>query len=162
LASQDVNSIDIYKDGALVSNCTGKAGTASPNPCVLSRQRLPDDGGGQDGEVTVLTASASSWCAVVPKTSVIWATPASVPVGTALSNLQLNATANVPGTFVYTPASGTLMSTAGNQTLSVTFTPNDTVNYTTVTKTVMLNVVAAGTATMTSSLGGIESDASIQ
>ena len=29
--------------------------------------------------------------------------------GTALSATQLNATANVPGTFVYTPAAGTVL-----------------------------------------------------
>jgi hypothetical protein len=40
---------------------------------------------------------------------ITWATPASVVAGTALGATQLNATANVPGTFVYTPASGTAL-----------------------------------------------------
>ncbi|HSS96514.1 MAG TPA: hypothetical protein VLK33_05780, partial [Terriglobales bacterium] len=35
-----------------------------------------------------------------------------------------NAAASVPGTLVYTPAAGTVL-TAGTQTLSVAFTPND-------------------------------------
>jgi hypothetical protein len=52
-----------------------------------------------------------------------WANPAPIPVGTPLSNTQLNATDSVPGTFVYTPANGTILP-AGTQTLSVTFTPN--------------------------------------
>jgi hypothetical protein len=51
-----------------------------------------------------------------------WANPAPIPVGTALSNTQLNATDSVPGTFVYTPVKGTVLA-AGTQTLSVTFTP---------------------------------------
>ena len=70
---------------------------------------------------------------------ITWATPASIVYGTALSAAQLNATASVPGTLVYTPAAGSVL-TAGTDTLSVTFTPTDTVNYTTVTRTVQLTV----------------------
>ena len=65
---------------------------------------------------------------------ITWAAPSAVTYGTALSSTQLDATANVPGTFVYTPAAGTVLN-AGSQTLSVTFTPTDTTNYTTATKT---------------------------
>ncbi len=54
-----------------------------------------------------------------------WVPPAPIPYGTALSGTQLNATASVPGTFVYTPAAGTVL-TAGTQALAVTFTPTDT------------------------------------
>ena len=35
---------------------------------------------------------------------ITWPTPVPVPIGTALSSLQLNAVANIPGTFTYTPA----------------------------------------------------------
>ena len=42
----------------------------------------------------------------------------------------------VAGTFVYTPASGTVLGAGAAQTLSVTFTPTDTANYTTATATV--------------------------
>jgi hypothetical protein len=59
---------------------------------------------------------------------ITWATPAAIIYGTPLSSTQLNATASVPGTFTYLPAAGTLL-TAGANPLSVTFTPNDTVNY---------------------------------
>jgi len=81
--------------------------------------------------------------AIVPV--ITWATPAAVTYGTALSATQLNATAatsggvNVPGTFVYSPAAGAVLN-AGTQTLTVTFTPADSVNYTTATKTVSLTV----------------------
>ena len=44
------------------------------------------------------------------------------------------------GRFVYTPASGTVLGAGSNQTLSVTFTPTDTTDYTTATKTVSINV----------------------
>jgi len=59
--------------------------------------------------------------------------------GTALSATQLNATALVQGTFVYTPAAGTVIA-AGTQTLSVTFTPTEVTNYTTAQASVSLVV----------------------
>ncbi len=71
--------------------------------------------------------------------TITWATPSAVAYGTALSATQLNATASVPGTFNYNPASGVVPS-AGNDTLSVTFTPTDAVDYTTATATVTLTV----------------------
>lgn len=80
----------------------------------------------------------------VPATpQVTWASPAAVPVGTPLGPLQLDATANVPGTFAYSPAAGTVESTAGTVSLSVTFTPTDTAHYTTTTASVTLQVIAA-------------------
>src|SRR6202040_1967543 len=69
-------------------------------------------------------------------------TPASILYGPALSATQLNATASVPGTLVYTPAAGNIPA-AGTDTLSVTFTPTDTTNYTTATKTVQITVTQA-------------------
>ena len=44
---------------------------------------------------------------------------------------------SVPGTFVYTPAAGTVLTAGAAQTLSVTFTPTDAANYTTATATVV-------------------------
>ena len=83
-------------------------------------------------------------CTVGPKApTVTWTTPAPVTAGTALSAAQLNAAANVAGTFAYTPPAGTIVSVAGAQTLSTTFTPTDTAKYTTVTRTVTLQVNAA-------------------
>jgi N-acetylneuraminic acid mutarotase/DNA-binding beta-propeller fold protein YncE len=72
---------------------------------------------------------------------ITWPTPLAILVGTPLSSTQLNATANVPGSFVYTPGAGTVLS-AGWQTLSVTFTPSDTADYNTVTTSVTLVVYA--------------------
>ena len=74
-----------------------------------------------------MTAAAS--IVVAKATPVItWANPAGITYGTALSGTQLNATANVNGSFVYSPATGTVLN-AGSQTLSVTFTPDDAANY---------------------------------
>jgi hypothetical protein len=73
-----------------------------------------------------------------------WPIPASIVQGTALSATQLNATASVAGTFVYSPAAGTVPS-IGTQTLAVTFTPTNTTLYTTATATVSLVVTAPRT-----------------
>ena len=71
--------------------------------------------------------------------TITWPAPAAITYGTALSATQLDATASVPGAFVYSPAAGTLL-TAGKQTISVTFTPTDTVDYTNATASVTLQV----------------------
>ena len=70
---------------------------------------------------------------------VTWATPAAITYGTGLSATQLNATASVPGTLVYSPAAGTVL-TAGRRTLHVTFTPTDTADYATVVGTQVITV----------------------
>ena len=49
----------------------------------------------------------------------------------------------MPGTFVYTPAAGTVLNAGAGQTLSVTFTPTDTANYTPATATVPITVLKA-------------------
>ncbi len=71
--------------------------------------------------------------------TVTWTAPAAILYGTALSGTQLNATASVPGAFVYTPATGTVLG-AGTQTLSVTFTPTDALDFSAVTQTVQITV----------------------
>src|SRR5262249_216131 len=77
-----------------------------------------------------------------------WATPSAIAVGTALSNTQLNATASLPGTFVYAPPAGTVLLAGAGQTLSVTFTPADTANYATATPTVLLSVIGPPAITL--------------
>ena len=89
------------------------------------------------------SATASVFLAVNKATPVItWSAPAAITQGTALSGTQLDATASVAGTFVYTPASGTVLA-AGTQTLSVNFTPTDSTNYSTASASVSLTVNAA-------------------
>ena len=86
------------------------------------------------------TATATQKLTVNKAVPVItWPVPAAITYGTALSGAQLDATANVPGAFVYSPAAGTVLK-AGTQTLSVTFTPTDTTDYTAATATQKLTV----------------------
>ena len=89
-----------------------------------------------------------NWSITQATPIITWATPAPIAKGTPLSSAQLDATANVPGTFVYSPSAGTVLS-VGTQTLKVTFTPTDTVNYTTAAATVSLTVKNTTAATIT-------------
>jgi hypothetical protein len=61
--------------------------------------------------------------------TIIWPAPAAITYGGALSATQLDATASVPGAFVYNPAAGAVLPAGAGQTLSVTFTPTDTADY---------------------------------
>jgi hypothetical protein len=81
--------------------------------------------------------------------TVTWGNPADITYGTALSGIQLNATASVPGTFVYTPAAGTVLNAGAGQILSVDFTPTDMVNYNSVLGTTVTINVNKATPTVT-------------
>ena len=78
---------------------------------------------------------------------IVWEQPGDIGDDTPLSSLQLNATSGIPGTFVYTPEIGTLLKVGLAQELKVDFTPNDTENYTTASKTIKINVFKFGTVT---------------
>jgi len=105
---------------------------------ILSLTFTPSD------TIDYTSATASTTLTVNQGTPTLsWPSPSAINSGTALSESQLDATANVLGTFVYTPQSGTVLG-AGSQTLSVTFTPNDTVDYTTVTANTTLTVIQLG------------------
>ncbi len=71
-----------------------------------------------------------------------WPAPAPVLSGSPLGALQLNATANVPGTFAYTPPVGTVLPVGNAQWLSVIFTPADSATYATLTNRVLIDVGA--------------------
>src|SRR4029077_10100048 len=89
------------------------------------------------------TATKTATINVLKATPTIaWSNPADITYGTTLSGTQLNATAGA-GTLVYTPAAGALLNAGSGQTLSVTFTPTDSANYTPATKTVTINVLKA-------------------
>jgi hypothetical protein len=94
------------------------------------------------------TATATVTLTVNKATPAItWATPAAITFGTALSATQLNAKASVSGALVYSPAAGTVPA-VGTDTLTVTFTPTDTTDYTTATGSVLLKVNPAPSFTL--------------
>ncbi len=87
-------------------------------------------------------ASATITLTVTKATPVvIWGTPSGITAGTALSATQLNASANVAGTFTYSPAAGTAP-VAGTETLTAIFTPGDAADYASATASVPLVVNA--------------------
>lgn len=61
---------------------------------------------------------------------VTWSAPASIVYGSPLGAAQLDASANVPGTFTYTPAGGAVLDAGSGQVLSVAFTPQVATYYT--------------------------------
>src|SRR5579862_570447 len=75
--------------------------------------------------------------------TITWANPADIPYGTALSATQLNATASVAGSFVYTPAAGVVLNAGSGQNLHVDFTPTDGADYGSTSKDVSINVLQA-------------------
>ena len=88
----------------------------------------------------------NSWgieIAGVTAPTIAWTNPPAIIYGTPLDPGQLNATANVPGTFVYNPPAGTLLAVGDNQPLSVTFLPDDTNNYTMTSASALLTVLPA-------------------
>lgn len=82
---------------------------------------------------------------------VSWPAPPAISYGTELSATQLNATASVPGTFVYTPAAGNVLA-PGKYTLSVSFVPEDSEKYSMARAAVELEV--KGLPDITSSPAG--------
>ncbi|HYW69578.1 MAG TPA: PxKF domain-containing protein [Pyrinomonadaceae bacterium] len=83
------------------------------------------------GDAALDTSSSQPLAFTVAKQIPVisWSTPANIVYGTALSGAQLNATASVPGEFLYTPAAGTVLHAGAAQTLHVDFTPTDNTNY---------------------------------
>jgi serine protease AprX len=69
-----------------------------------------------------------------------WSNPANIILGTPLGDGQLNASASVPGSFVYTPPAGTVLPVGFHQPLHVDFTPADTANYNEVSADVAISV----------------------
>jgi hypothetical protein len=92
------------------------------------------------------SAAATVAITVLKATPLItWSTPADITSGTPLGATQLNAVANVPGSFTYTPASGTVLGVGAGQQLSTWFTPASTANYNTASKTVLITVTGTPT-----------------
>ncbi len=97
----------------------------------------------------ILTLAGISAAAVATPRAIpiiIWNSPADIIYGRTLNNTQLNAFASdtvskaiIPGTFVYTPPLGTLLS-VGTQTLKAYFIPNDITNYSNASASVSINV----------------------
>ena len=130
-------NVTLSVDGGTPSTMSLTNGSATFNLSLLKagNHSLAASFVAQEG---FMGSSAQATFVVNPATPTItWATPAAITYGTALSGKQLNATASVAGTLFYNPAAGKLL-TAGIQTLSVSFAPSDTVDYTKASASVTL------------------------
>jgi hypothetical protein len=99
-------------------------------------------GVGASGNYTAASATASL---VITKATptVTWPTPPSITYGAALDSVSLNASASVPGTFTYMPAPGAVLGGGAGQALTVTFTPDDSVNHAVATAATVIDVLRA-------------------
>jgi hypothetical protein len=96
------------------------------------------------GDPNHLPRSVSATIAIDKATpAVTWPPPGAITYGAPLGAAQLNATANVPGTFTYTPPAGTRLAAGAGIALSATFAPTDAVNYVTVTTNRSIDVLRA-------------------
>ena len=127
--------------------CSNAASVPPGSSCVVSANFNPQISGSVTAQIVLSDSAANSPQTVVatgtanpkPTPTITWTTPTAITYGTALSATQLNATASVQGTFNYTPGLGAVLP-GGNQVLSVSFVPNDSIDYATVTATVNLTV----------------------
>jgi probable HAF family extracellular repeat protein/uncharacterized repeat protein (TIGR03803 family) len=126
------------------TNAAGVAEISGVSVAGLMLGTYPDAVGATfDGAASYGSASATALLTVVTATPVIsWLTPADIGAGTPLDAAQLNATADVAGVFTYAPPAGTVLPIGSGQTLTALFTPADTVDYTSVSASVTINVTA--------------------
>src|SRR5579862_543733 len=123
------------------------AGTVlGPGTQKLSVTFAPNDTAAYNSataSVTLMVSAPSPSSKASP--TITWPQPAPITNPAPLTSAQLDATANVPGSFVYTPPVGTVLD-AGKQTLSVAFTPTNTSAYNNATASVTLTVNPATTS----------------
>jgi hypothetical protein len=144
---------DVYTPVSSGETFDPSTGTWTPTTAPLSAPRafhtatlLPNGSvlvvGGLDSSGNPLATAEIYQGPPIQKTTPVltWPVPAAIAHGTPLSAAQLNATASVPGgSYTYSPPVGTVLA-VGSQTLSVLFTPTDTIHYATATTTVTIMV----------------------
>jgi hypothetical protein len=131
-------------NGDTVSSVTETSAGSIPTATVGTYTIVPSNAtfsAGRGSNYTITYANGALTVSPAGLT-IAWPTPTAIAYGTPVSGTQLNATASIPGTFVYTPAAGTVLNPGPAQTLSVTFTPTDAIDYNTVTTTVTITVLA--------------------
>lgn len=91
--------------------------------------------------VTYVNGTLITTSKLIP--SLTWDPPSAITYGTPLGSDQLRAQADVRGTFTYDPVAGAVVSAGANQLLSVRFTPEDSLNFETISMSVFVNVARA-------------------
>jgi type IV secretory pathway protease TraF len=133
----------VNSDGASVLSGTPGLRTSASSSSPAGSYPIDVAASGLSATNYTLVAQEGTLTIGAATPTITWANPAGITYGAALGATQLDATATVPGTFVYTPAPGALLSAGAGQTLAVTFTPTDTTDYNSVTTTTTINVAQA-------------------
>jgi YVTN family beta-propeller protein len=120
------NPVTLSIDASATSVCSISGSTVTFNhagSCIIDAN--------QAGNATYQAAQQAQQAITVPQETPVltWHRPGDIDYPAALSGAQLDATASVPGTFAYSPAAGTVL-TIGTHTLTGTFTPTDSTDYT--------------------------------
>lgn len=137
----------------LIGAASPAAGTLTAGAsCQLSISFTPAEVGDLTGSLLItdsnLNAAAPAYASqsitlsgtsIQATPALTWVTPRAITYGSPLSRAQLNARSNTIGSFTYSPAAGTVLG-AGQQTLTVVFTPTDSTDYATATAMVTLVV----------------------
>jgi hypothetical protein len=133
---------------------------------------IPHAGSGQSEQVTFMPADPTDYAAafstvklnVAQATPSVTVTPVNIIPGTALAGGQLGgtvtstfdgSTVNIPGIFTYTTNAGVVLNAGIGQIENVTFTPDDTTDYSTVASSVIVNVAQTSPVTSTVSLNPV-------
>ncbi len=114
-----------------VFDADGDGDTAEPLP-VDQRGAVRVTGVEMDIGAVELSAAAN----------VTWNQPADIALGTALGSVQLNASADVAGTFEYVPPAGTILDVGDGQLLTAVFTPDDLLAFRPTFVSTQINVTA--------------------
>jgi hypothetical protein len=138
--------------GLGADDVTATGGTASFDGANAGSHTVTVSGysltGAASGNYSITNPTATASAAINKADPVItWATPADITFDTALSGTQLNASADVAGSFVYTPPTGTVLTVGNSQTLHTDFTPTDTTDYNNISKNVTINDLSASSVT---------------
>lgn len=106
-------TVDLASDQVIYQSAAGFSGEDTFTYTVV------DDLGSVGTGLVTMTVGA------IPTPTLAWTQPDALVYGQPLTSVQLNPTASAPGTFLFTPALGTVLHAGLAQTLTANFTPAD-------------------------------------
>ena len=136
-AASAYNNVDM-----MLNSATAQAQLASGSMTIPSGTHILT--AGYSGDANFASSTSTGLSEVVTQTVpvVTWTgSGTTLEYGTPLGSAELNATASVPGAFVYSPAAKAVLPPGAN-TVTAAFTPTDTFDYANASSTLVVNVAA--------------------